>query len=81
MRALATIVYAAPENEKAGAPARLEALRDVLTAGPARGAASSWNGIVVARLLAADAQALRVSVSAALAVLRDNRPLPLVWGS
>jgi urease accessory protein len=76
MRAVATIVYAAPD-----APGLLEALRGALAVGTARGAASSWDGIVVARLLAADARALREGVSGALAVLRHNRPLPQVWGS
>jgi urease accessory protein len=76
MRAVATIIHAAPD-----APARLKLLRDALAAGPAQGAASTWNGIVVARLLAANAQALRTSVVAALAILRHNRALPLVWGS
>ena len=40
---------------------------------------SAWDGMLVARILAADGAALRVSVIAALDVLRGSRPLPRVW--
>jgi urease accessory protein len=42
-------------------------------------AASSWNGILIARVLAASGAALRTAVVAVLRVLRGDRPLPRVW--
>jgi len=41
--------------------------------------ASAWNGMLIARILADDGAAARRAVVAALAVLRDGRPLPRVW--
>jgi urease accessory protein len=73
MRAMATILYAG-----ADAQARLMPLRDALAG--ADGGASAWDGMVVARLVAADGQALRRLVLAALAVLRED-PLPRLWAS
>ena len=69
-RAVATLVYVASDAES-----RLEALRE---AAPACGA-SAWNGMLVARVLAADGAAARATVLAALAVLRGGRALPRVW--
>jgi urease accessory protein len=43
------------------------------------GAASAWNGMLIARLVAASGAALRSAVVAVLSVLRDDRPLPRVW--
>ena len=72
-RGVATIVYAAPCAEQ-----RLPALRQALAS--AEGGASAWDGMLVARLVAPDGQALRRSVLAALAPLR-SAPLPRVWQS
>jgi urease accessory protein len=66
-----TIWCVAPDVE-----ARLDALRAVL---PDEAAASAWNGMLVTRLLADSAAALRVATIAVLHVLRDGRPLPRVW--
>jgi urease accessory protein len=72
-RAVATLVYVAPDAE-----ARLAAVR---TAGDAVAefGASAWNGMLIARILADDGAAARGAVVGALAVLRDGRPLPRVW--
>jgi urease accessory protein len=56
--------------------ARLDAVRAVL---PDEAAASAWNGMLVTRLLAGNAAALRLAATAVLHVLRDGRPLPRVW--
>jgi urease accessory protein len=42
-------------------------------------AASAWNGMLIARVLAASGAALRAAVVAVLRVLRGERPLPRVW--
>ena len=68
-RAVATVVYVAPDAE-----ARLDAVR---AAGDF--AASAWNGMLIARIIAADGATGRALVLAVLAVLRDGRPLPRVW--
>ena len=70
-RAVATLVYVAPDTEALLTPVR-EAL------GSETGV-SAWNGMMVARMLAPDSAALRQAVSAALNVLRAPRPLPRVW--
>jgi len=71
-RAVATLVYVAPDAE-----VRLEAVRDAIT--DADCGASAWNGMLIARILAPDGASSRRTVMAALAVLRDGRPLPRVW--
>jgi urease accessory protein len=71
-RAVATLVYVAPDAE-----ARLDDVRTALTA-PECGC-SAWNGMLIARILAPDGAASRGRVLAALAVLRDARPMPRVW--
>jgi urease accessory protein len=72
-RAVATIVLAAPDAE-----AKLEAVRTAL--GAADGGASAWNGMLLARVVAEDGQALRRVVLAVLAQLRE-KPLPRLWAS
>ncbi len=42
-------------------------------------AASAWNGMLVARMLGRDSASVRALVIAALALLREDRPLPRVW--
>ena len=73
-RAVATLVYAAPDAER-----RREPLRDALTAVPAECGASAWDGILVARLIAEDGARLRAAIVVALSALRDGRALPRVW--
>ena len=72
-RAVATLVYVAPDAE-----ARLNAVRAAGDAVSEFGA-SAWNGMLIARILADDGAAVRRAVVGALAVLRDGRPLPRVW--
>ncbi len=71
-KVVATMVYVAPD-----AGEKLDAVRAAL--GPAEAAASVWNGMLVVRILGADSACVRGTVVAALAVLRDLRPLPRVW--
>jgi urease accessory protein len=92
-KALATLVYVAPDAE-----AKLEAVRTALASGsplsswpdPSRpsareplanveAGASAWNGMLIARILGPDSASVRASVVGALAVLREARPLPRVW--
>jgi urease accessory protein len=72
-RAVATIVFVAPEAE-----ALLETVRAALA--DADAGASAWDGMLLARLVAKDGQALRRLVVAVLAQLRE-RPLPRLWAS
>src|SRR5690606_5942599 len=63
----------------ASAQGRLEPLREALATASGCAAASAWNGLLVARFLAPDGQALRRDVLTALTVLRDGRDPPRVW--
>ena len=67
-RAVATLVYAEPNVES-----MLDPLRDLGIG------ASAWDGMLIARMLAADGATLRAGVIDALQVLRGGRPLPRVW--
>ncbi len=69
-RALATVLHVAPDAE-----AMLDAVR---AACPTCGA-SAWDGLLIARVLAADGASLRAAVMAILQILRSGRPLPRVW--
>jgi urease accessory protein len=69
-RAVATMVHIAPDAE-----ASLDSVREALP----HGGASAWDGMLVARMIAADGAALRVAVIKILRVLRAGRPLPRVW--
>ncbi len=71
-RGVATLIFAAPDAE-----ARLDALRGALSGCDA--GASAWDGLLVARIVAADGACLRAAVVAGLAALRAARPLPRVW--
>ncbi|MGE0260174.1 MAG: urease accessory protein UreD [Alphaproteobacteria bacterium] len=73
-RAVASLVHVAPDAER-----RVEAVRIALNGSPAESGVSAWDGILVARLLAAGGAPLRRAVTAALGALRGNRPLPRVW--
>lgn len=72
--ATATLIHAAPT-----AVAMLEPLRAAFAETPTQAAASTWNNLLVARLVAPDSATLRTTIVAALAILRDSRPLPRVW--
>jgi urease accessory protein len=69
-RAIATIVHVAPDAEGA-----LDAVR----AASVQCGASAWDGMLMARILAADGASLRSAVIAVLKVLREGRALPRVW--
>jgi urease accessory protein len=71
--AAATLIYAAPNAEHVLAPVR-EALHG------AQAGASAWNGLLLARLLAPDGQALRRALLPALKILVAT-PLPRLWAS
>lgn len=68
--AVATLVKVSP-----AASDRLDAIRAVL---PDFAAASTWDGMLVARYVAPDGASLRRALVASLAVLRDD-PLPRTW--
>jgi urease accessory protein len=72
-RATATIVLVAPDAET-----HLPHVRDALK--DAEAGASVWDGMLLARLVATDGQALRRLVAGVLACLREN-PLPRLWAS
>ncbi len=71
-RAVATVVLVAPD-----AAARLDGLRLALDGHEA--GASAWNGMLLGRIIAPDAAALRQAVMAGLTFLRGGRALPRVW--
>ena len=71
-RAVATLIYAAPD-----APARLDALRDALAEYEA--GASVIEGMLVARVVARDGACARAAIVAGLTPLRNGRPLPRMW--
>jgi urease accessory protein len=72
--AIATLIHVAPDAET-----RLDALRTAWTDAPAETGASSWDGILLGRVVASDGAALRTAVLAGLAALRAGRPMPRVW--
>jgi len=69
---VATVVHVSPDAET-----RLDALREALAGYDA--GASAWDGLLIARIVAADGACLRAAVVAGLAALRTVRPLPRVW--
>jgi len=73
-KAFAVLIHVA-----SGSGERLGRLREALAAAQGRAAASAWNGMLVARLLPPDGEALRHDLALALSVLRDGRALPRVW--
>lgn len=74
-RAFATIIYTAHNL----AQHVLDGLREVLAHARGRAAASLWNGILAARFIAPEGEALRQDITQALRVLRNGRALPRVW--
>lgn len=73
-RAMAVLVHASDRSAS-----YLEPVREALKGARGLAAASAWNGLLAVRMLAPDAQTLRHDIAAALAVLREGRPLPRVW--
>lgn len=74
--AFANIIFVAPE-----AGDHLDAIRDTIRHSACEGAASAFAGMVLARLLAKNAAALREGVVKILEICRTGRPLPRVWQS
>ncbi|TLU70608.1 urease accessory protein UreD [Lichenicoccus roseus] len=73
--AMATVVLAGPD-----AAAQLEPVRALLDIAPGvEAGASAWDGMLVIRILAREAAALRACILHVLSLLRDGRPLPQVW--
>ena len=72
--ATATLIHVAPN-----APAHLEALRAAWENAPAEAAASTWNNMLIGRIVAPDSATMRTTLLAGLATLRAGRPLPRVW--
>jgi urease accessory protein len=72
--AMAGLVHVAPAAER-----RVDAVRAALDGVPVESGVSGWDGLLVARILAPAAAALREALTAALGALRDTRPLPRVW--
>ncbi|HVC62577.1 MAG TPA: urease accessory protein UreD [Acetobacteraceae bacterium] len=73
-RAVATLVHVAPDAEAA-----VDRVRVALADTTGEAGVSAWNGMLVARILIADAAALRRAVMTTLTVLRAPRALPRVW--
>lgn len=73
-RAMALVLYAAPDAED-----RIDGLRCAFDGASAEAGASAWDGLLVARIVAADGARLRAALLPALATLRGGRPLPKVW--
>jgi urease accessory protein len=87
-KVVATIVYVAPDTAEKLAVVRSTALSPPPSASlprsppahePTEAAATVRNGILIARILGPSSASVRRTVIAALAVLRENRPLPRVW--
>jgi len=72
-RAAATLLYAAPEAE-----ARLDDVRNLLTAARSEAGAACFDRLMIVRLLTRDPADLRRDLAACLALLR-GAPLPRVW--
>jgi len=72
-RAFATLVYVALDAE-----ARLEQMRGLLDFDAVTAAATAWNGCLVTRFIAPDAQPLRAALISTLTHFRAH-PLPRVW--
>ncbi len=71
-RALTTLVYVAPDAEDRLTQARRLLPSDI------EAAASAWNGMLIARFLAPDAQPLRAALITFLTAFRGRR-MPRVW--
>jgi urease accessory protein len=72
-RASALVLYVAPD-----AAARLEEVRALLAGCASVAGASTWNGLLAVRALAADGRTLQRDI-APIVVALSGRPLPRVW--
>ncbi len=72
-RAIATLLYVAPDAEK-----RLDAVRETLAGASCEGGASAWNGFLLVRLLSRAPERLRAVVPPLLAAV-GAAGLPRVW--
>ncbi|PIB24247.1 hypothetical protein BFP76_03215 [Amylibacter kogurei] len=72
-RAFTTLVYIAPDAE-----ARRNQMQQMLNFDDVKTGVSAWNGCLVTRFIARDAQPLRKALIATLTQFR-NAPLPRVW--
>ncbi len=72
-RALATIVYVAPDAES-----RIEEARAALDGAASQCGASAWNGLLAVRFLAGDVETLRRDAARFMTMFR-GRALPRVW--
>lgn len=73
-RAVATIIYVAPDAE-----ASLDSVRGAVGSAPGEAGVSAWDGMLLARILAPHGAALRAAVVAGLQAIRGGRMLPRVW--
>jgi urease accessory protein len=78
-RAMATVVAVTPEAEAFVEPLRSALGTGLLPDHSLEAGVSAWNGLVLARLLAADGATLRRAVMVALDILRNGAGLPRVW--
>lgn len=74
--AMATIIYAGPDTSL-----HLQNIRAALVQNPSEAGASAFEGIILTRILAPTASALRTCLIAVLQTCRNNRPLPRAWQS
>ena len=78
-RAMATIVAVRPDAGDFVDPLREALGQGLLPDHSLEVGVSAWNGLVLARLLAADGATLRCAVMTALDILRGGAALPRVW--
>ncbi len=74
-RALATLLYVAPDAES-----RIDEVRDLVAGAPCDVAASAWNGMLALRFLSPEIAALRRAAIDFITRFRGT-PLPRVWHS
>jgi len=72
-RALATVIYVAPDAET-----RRDEMREIVAGAQGTAAVSAWNGLMVARFAAPDGYTLTHDLVSALTQFR-KRPMPRVW--
>ncbi len=72
-RALATIIYVAPDAES-----RIEEARAALEEGESQRGASAWGGLLAVRFLAPDIETLRRDAARFMSLFRGQK-LPRVW--
>ena len=75
-KAIATVLYAAPDAESLVAPAR-----ETLDGAPVIGGVTYVNGVLLSRLIARDSRQLRAGLIPFLSFLRDGRDMPRAWHS